>query len=132
MKAHPFDYYTGCLRDIYVDDTLIDFLSIDKVGTVMPDCPQTATEGSCTQGCNNCVKGLWNGTTCIDGMADSRSLNGSGYITLLPDNHNVNINRFQFQVRTHQEDIALSQINKDTHIHVRYRYNMALHIELHA
>lgn len=119
IKAHPFDYYTGCMKDVHVDRVLIDFLTVHKVGTILNGCPQYAVDhGSCQVGCDKCLKGLWNGATCLDNMGDSKSLNGNGYLTLGPGN-NLNIEKFEFQFRTLQENIALSQISYGTYIHVR-------------
>ncbi len=115
--ASPFSLYTGCLSNVIVDRTLIDFSSIPMEGTITNGCLE-ANEGMCQDGCidDNCVNDLWNGTSCNEQLNDAVSLNGTGYITLV---NPVNIEKFHIQFRTLQRNFVLAQLGgNDTTINV--------------
>ena len=113
----PFSHYTGCLRDVFVDRTLIDFSSVEKEGVITNGCPEVG-EGTCQEECNDCARDLWNGVMCNQEQ-DVVSLTGTGFVTLVPENMFV-IEKFHIQFRTLQRKFVLSQLNNNTTINVSY------------
>ena len=114
LPRSNFYHFSGCIKDIYLNNALVDIASAYSSRELIPGCSPT-DKFKCTDECDSCIS-IWNGSTCSDNQNDAVSLDGS-LLTLIPSNI-IYISNISIQFRTIEEHGVLALLGNDTAIEV--------------